>query len=160
MACSWSVVELASGVISACLPTLRPLVKRASHQVGKTIKSRVPTSNRQMELIATCGSQADGGFKSKDPFQRLGTSHSEMRFMYPGEEHLASPCHSSFPPVPILAPPTDSPRGSRGFSASGADDDLIIQVNTEITVSIEQKETGREEICPWETVVVSRGSGV
>lgn len=169
LACSWSVVELAAGVISACLPTLRPLVRKASNQVGKTIKSRIHTGNTQMELIATCacGSQADlGGAKPRrDPFQRLGTSHSEARFMYPGEEHLvASPCRSSFPPVPpVPVPASPSSRGSRGLSGSGHGnpiEDLIIQVNTEVTVSIDPKRTERDEICPWESVVISAGTGV
>ncbi|WYZ40083.1 hypothetical protein EsH8_IV_000424 [Colletotrichum jinshuiense] len=77
-ACTWCVVECACGVISACLPTLRPLMIKVSSQFGsiatkynlsggqsggRTSKmgSRGPTE--LMTIGGTGGKSADRGFK-------------------------------------------------------------------------------------------------
>ncbi|KAL0930969.1 uncharacterized protein CTRU02_213704 [Colletotrichum truncatum] len=81
-ACTWCVVECACGVISACLPTLRPLMVKVSSQFG-SIATKYNLSGGQSggratkmgsrgptELITiggTGGKSADKGFK------RLGT---------------------------------------------------------------------------------------
>ncbi|KAK1674509.1 hypothetical protein BDP55DRAFT_176661 [Colletotrichum godetiae] len=80
-ACTWCVVECACGVISACLPTLRPLMVKVSSQFGSIATkynlsggqsggrskagSRGPTE--LMTIGGTGGKSADRGFK------RLGT---------------------------------------------------------------------------------------
>ncbi|CCF44726.1 hypothetical protein CH063_00527 [Colletotrichum higginsianum] len=64
-ACTWCVVECACGVISACLPTLRPLMVKISTQFGSIATNRGPT-----ELLTIGGT---GGKSADKGFQRLGT---------------------------------------------------------------------------------------
>ncbi|OHW93605.1 integral membrane protein [Colletotrichum incanum] len=80
-ACTWCVVECACGVISACLPTLRPLMVKISSQFGSIATKynlsggqsgghSKPASRGTTELLTiggTGGKSADRGFK------RLGT---------------------------------------------------------------------------------------
>ncbi|TDZ18583.1 Satratoxin biosynthesis SC1 cluster protein 4 [Colletotrichum sidae] len=81
-ACTWCVVECACGVISACLPTLRPLMVKVSSQFGSIAtkynlsggqsggRATKQGSRNPTELITiggTGGKSADRGFK------RLGT---------------------------------------------------------------------------------------
>ncbi|KAK1565900.1 uncharacterized protein LY79DRAFT_644668 [Colletotrichum navitas] len=62
-ACTWCVVECACGVISACLPTLRPLMMKVSSQFGSFATNRGAT-----ELLTIGGS---GGKSADRSFQRL-----------------------------------------------------------------------------------------
>ncbi|EKG15209.1 hypothetical protein MPH_07543 [Macrophomina phaseolina MS6] len=85
-ACTWCVVEVASGIISACLPTLRPLMKMVSSQFGSS-KSRSkgstqPLSRGNTELITIGGT---GGKRSQNGdrhFKRL-----EDELVTVSEEH-------------------------------------------------------------------------
>lgn len=157
LACSSSVVELAAGVISACLPTLRPLVRKASDRVNKTVKSRALTGSPQPDLMGKSRSQPDGGSTqhARDPFERLGTSYSENCSVYPRDDPTPSPRHSNIPLERMGS--TNFSRKSARQSRTATEKELFVQVETKITVSIERMETGREEVCPWETVVISGG---
>ncbi|KAH8661746.1 hypothetical protein BGZ61DRAFT_463569 [Ilyonectria robusta] len=82
-ACTWCVVEVACGVISGCLPTLRPLMGKISSQFGSMTNSKAGQGSgnsrawRPTELITIGGT---GGSKSGDRyFQRLGTEEDKYR---------------------------------------------------------------------------------
>ncbi|KAK1976916.1 hypothetical protein LZ30DRAFT_804370 [Colletotrichum cereale] len=64
-ACTWCVVECACGVISACLPTLRPLMMKISTKFGNVATNRGAT-----ELVTIGGS---GGKSADKGFHRLKT---------------------------------------------------------------------------------------
>jgi hypothetical protein len=71
-ACTWCVVEVASGIISACLPTLRPLMLLVSSQFGSTLnRSKKDSANERRstntELITIGGT----GSKRNQDFKRL-----------------------------------------------------------------------------------------
>ncbi|GJC80683.1 satratoxin biosynthesis SC1 cluster protein 4 [Colletotrichum liriopes] len=80
-ACTWCVVECACGVISACLPTLRPLMMKISSQFGSIATKynlsggqsgghSKPASRGTTELLTIGGS---GGKSADRGFKRLGT---------------------------------------------------------------------------------------
>ncbi|KAH7118463.1 hypothetical protein EDB81DRAFT_701539 [Dactylonectria macrodidyma] len=80
-ACTWCVVEVACGVISGCLPTLRPLMGKISSQFGSMTNSKAAQGSgnsrawRPTELITIGGT---GGSKSGDRyFQRLGNEEDK-----------------------------------------------------------------------------------
>ncbi|KAH7124667.1 hypothetical protein EDB81DRAFT_699079 [Dactylonectria macrodidyma] len=82
-ACTWCVVEVACGVISGCLPTLRPLMGKISSQFGSMTNSKTGQGSgnsrawRPTELITIGGT---GGSKSGDRyFQRLGNEEDKYR---------------------------------------------------------------------------------
>ena len=64
-ACTWCVVEVASGIISACLPTLRPLMLLISSQFSST-------RNRSGEELAT------GGRSSKTQLVTIGGTGTKL----------------------------------------------------------------------------------
>ncbi|KAF2196641.1 hypothetical protein GQ43DRAFT_248213 [Delitschia confertaspora ATCC 74209] len=73
-ACTWCVVEVASGIIGVCLPTLRPLLKLISNQFNDSRDSRgrsakgLTTGSRPTELVTIGGT---GGKRSNHDFNRL-----------------------------------------------------------------------------------------
>ncbi|WQF75520.1 hypothetical protein CDEST_00534 [Colletotrichum destructivum] len=80
-ACTWCVVECACGVISACLPTLRPLMVKISTQFG-SIATKYNLSGGQSGGRSKAGSRGPtelltiggtGGKSTDKGFQRLGT---------------------------------------------------------------------------------------
>jgi hypothetical protein len=71
-ACTWCVVEVASGIISACLPTLRPLMLLVSSQFSSTQNrsgkgSATGGRSHKTELVTIGGT----GNKSNQNFRRL-----------------------------------------------------------------------------------------
>ncbi|KAF2845690.1 hypothetical protein T440DRAFT_472469 [Plenodomus tracheiphilus IPT5] len=75
-ACTWCVVEVACGIISACLPTLRPLMLLVSSQFSSTQNrsgKRSTTGGRShnTELITIGGT----GSKRNQDFKRLGDDY-------------------------------------------------------------------------------------
>lgn len=161
MACSWSVVELAAGVISACLPTLRPLIKKVSKTVSDAIGSGGRTGHGRTRHNTATGSISDQKLVTTNSPHRLRTSHSsEARFIHmgmtPGAYEPPAMDRGDLPLVPIK-PCNAKARALERLSASASLKSIAIQVDTEITVSIEHVTSNREEMCPWETVVVSSG---
>ncbi|KAI3559391.1 hypothetical protein CABS01_00479 [Colletotrichum abscissum] len=80
-ACTWCVVECACGVISACLPTLRPLMVKVSSQFG-SIATKYNLSGGQSDGRSKAGSRGPtelmtiggtGGKSADRGFKRLGT---------------------------------------------------------------------------------------
>jgi hypothetical protein len=72
VACTWCVIEIASGIISACLPTLRPLVMMVSSQFGSTMGRSGKGSSGgghsgKTDLVTIGGT----GGKRGQPFRRL-----------------------------------------------------------------------------------------
>jgi hypothetical protein len=78
VACTWCVIEIAAGIISACLPTLRPLMVLVSSQFGSTLTPSGGNGTTgagrsgNSDLIAIGGTGAPRG----QPFRRLGDGHS------------------------------------------------------------------------------------
>lgn len=72
-ACTWCVVEVASGIISACLPTLRPLMKMVSTQFGSSRSRSKGTTNlsRNNELVTIGGTGAKRSQTGERHFKRL-----------------------------------------------------------------------------------------
>ncbi|KKY28487.1 putative integral membrane protein [Diplodia seriata] len=78
-ACTWCVVEVASGIISACLPTLRPLMRMVSSQFGGSSRGRSGKGNttsgnnpsRNTELITIGGTGAKRSQTGERHFKRL-----------------------------------------------------------------------------------------
>ncbi|KAI9831460.1 MAG: hypothetical protein M1819_005059 [Sarea resinae] len=68
-ACTWCVVEVASGIISTCLPTLRPLLRMVSTQFSSGVKSK--TKTRTGDLATVGGSGARNLRGSNSHFHRL-----------------------------------------------------------------------------------------
>ncbi|OJD32276.1 uncharacterized protein BKCO1_3900088 [Diplodia corticola] len=80
-ACTWCVVEVASGIISACLPTLRPLMRMVSSQFGGSSRGRSGMGNtasgnpsRNTELITIGGTGAKRSQTGERHFKRLEDS--------------------------------------------------------------------------------------
>jgi hypothetical protein len=79
VACTWCVIEIAAGIISACLPTLRPLMVLVSSQFGSTLTPSGGNGTTgagrsgNSDLIAIGGTGAPRG----QPFRRLGDGHSD-----------------------------------------------------------------------------------
>ncbi|KAM5347751.1 hypothetical protein ACJ41O_007575 [Fusarium nematophilum] len=73
--CTWCVVEVSCAVISACLPTLRPLMSKISSQFGSLKGRSRPSENnssRVTELATIGGTRGQRSQRSKlDHFQRL-----------------------------------------------------------------------------------------
>ncbi|KAF9875567.1 integral membrane protein [Colletotrichum karsti] len=124
-ACTWCVVECACGVISACLPTLRPLMVKVSSQFGSIatkynlsggqsggratkMGSRGPTE--LMTIGGTGGKSADRGFK------RLGTEDGKYG---------------------VTTSVTGRSEGGKGPADSGSDDDLSLKGGIRIKVDQE-----------------------
>ncbi|KAL1615515.1 hypothetical protein SLS56_011784 [Neofusicoccum ribis] len=74
-ACTWCVVEVASGIISACLPTLRPLMKMVSSQFGssrgRSGKGTTGNLSRNTELVTIGGTGAKRSQTGERHFKRL-----------------------------------------------------------------------------------------
>ncbi|KAL1970435.1 hypothetical protein VTN77DRAFT_4079 [Rasamsonia byssochlamydoides] len=74
-ACTWCIIECASGIISACLPTLRPLFVLISHQFNSSIGSIITgghaQSNNAHAHSSISGTSHETGFP---PFRRLSDS--------------------------------------------------------------------------------------
>ncbi|KAH6842944.1 hypothetical protein B0I37DRAFT_383257 [Chaetomium sp. MPI-CAGE-AT-0009] len=68
-ACTWCVVEVACGVISACLPTLRPLMLKISQQFLRRDETAAGDGNNQAS--ATFGSAEDEELREQRKLQRL-----------------------------------------------------------------------------------------
>lgn len=162
MACSWSVVELAAGVISACLPTLRPLIKKVSKTVSDAIGSGGRTGHGRTRHNTPNGSISDQKLVTTKSPHRLRTSHSsEARSIHltPGAYEPRAMDRGDLPLVPIK-PCRAKVRTPERLSTSTSLQSIAIQVETEITVSIERVVSNRDESCPWETVVASSGRTV
>ncbi|KAG9189276.1 hypothetical protein G6011_06144 [Alternaria panax] len=76
-ACTWCVVEVASGIISACLPTLRPLMLLVSSQFSSTRNrsgkgSATGGRSHNTELITIGGT----GSKRNQDFKRLKSAYN------------------------------------------------------------------------------------
>jgi hypothetical protein len=89
VACTWCVIEIASGISSACLPTLRPLMVLVSSQFGSTMGRSGKGStgggrSNNTELITIGGT----GGKRVQPFKRL-----EEGYAY-GTDTLATRTHA------------------------------------------------------------------
>ncbi|KAK8155402.1 hypothetical protein BKA80DRAFT_209240 [Phyllosticta citrichinensis] len=85
-ACTWCVVEVACGIISACLPTLRPLMRAISIQFGSSAarSKNTPSQSRSRsfgaELVTIGGTGATRSKTGERHFQRLDdmfTTHGE-----------------------------------------------------------------------------------
>lgn len=80
-ACTWCVVEIACGIISACLPTLRPLMLLVSSQFNST---RNRSSKGVSTLYSSGGRSCDTelvtiggtGGKRDQKFERLGDDNA------------------------------------------------------------------------------------
>jgi hypothetical protein len=78
VACTWCVIEIAAGIISACLPTLRPLMVLVSSQFASTLTPSGGNGTTgagrsgNSDLIAIGGTGAPRG----QPFRRLWDGHS------------------------------------------------------------------------------------
>ncbi|PVI02634.1 hypothetical protein DM02DRAFT_508472, partial [Periconia macrospinosa] len=74
-ACTWCVVEVACGVISACLPTLRPLMVKISHQFGSLTNSKAAQTGANNQSRGPTELVTIGGTNWNKPrekhFQRL-----------------------------------------------------------------------------------------
>jgi hypothetical protein len=87
--CTWCVIEIASGIISACLPTLRPLMVLISSQFGSTMGrsgqgASAGARSNNTELVTIGGT----GGKRKQPFRRL-----EDGYLY-GTDTLGTQTHA------------------------------------------------------------------
>ncbi|KAJ4387564.1 hypothetical protein N0V93_008159 [Gnomoniopsis smithogilvyi] len=155
IACSWSVVETAAGVICACLPTLRPLVKLARNKVNMGIKSRSLTKHHPgTEYIAMGDSNHYRADSMAKPSLKQLDAARDASYMYPGEEELGSPSRTGFSSHPAVRPTTSE--GPTQFPGKHASDEIIIQ--TEITVSIANKDSlPQGALRPWEMVVEKPG---
>ncbi|KAI9726853.1 MAG: hypothetical protein M1834_001485 [Cirrosporium novae-zelandiae] len=72
-ACTWCVIETATGVISACLPTLRPLMRVVSSKfasTGRSTAAKTPTLSTELELKSG-KMNSQGSRLNTRPFQRL-----------------------------------------------------------------------------------------
>ncbi|KAI8254000.1 Satratoxin biosynthesis SC1 cluster protein 4 [Colletotrichum sp. SAR11_239] len=157
-ACTWCVVECACGVISACLPTLRPLMVKVSSQFGSIatkynlsggqsggrsggratkMGSRGPTE--LMTIGGTGGKSADRGFK------RLGTEDGKYGV--------------------TTSVTGRSERGGKGLPDSGSDDDLSlkggirIKVDQEVRWGEEQSKYNESKYQPSSRSASSSGLG-
>ncbi|KAK8234677.1 hypothetical protein HDK77DRAFT_429338 [Phyllosticta capitalensis] len=77
-ACTWCVVEVACGIISACLPTLRPLMRAISSQFGSSMgrSKATPSQSRSRsgfgtELVTIGGTGATRSKTGERHFKRL-----------------------------------------------------------------------------------------
>lgn len=133
----------------------------ATKSVNITKKSRSHTVHGAgTEYIVMDDSQYGGGSITKPPLSHLGSNKDkEVGFRYPGEEDLHSPHRTSHPSLPVGRPPTsDGPKKS-SVKHTPADDEIVIQ--TEITVSIANKDSIREDsMRPWEIVAGKPGRAV
>lgn len=158
VACSWSVVETAAGVICACLPTLRPLVKLARTKVNMGMKSRSLTKHRPgTEYIAMGDSNHFGSDSMVKPSLKQLNTVKDASYMYPGEEELGSPSRTGFSSHPAVRPTTSEGQMQfPGTKHGHASDEIIIQ--TEITVSIADKDSlPQGSLRPWEMHVEKPG---
>uniref|UniRef100_L2GAV4 Integral membrane protein n=1 Tax=Colletotrichum fructicola (strain Nara gc5) TaxID=1213859 RepID=L2GAV4_COLFN len=134
-ACTWCVVECACGVISACLPTLRPLMVKVSSQFG-SIATKYNLSGGQS---GTGGKSADRGFK------RLGTEDGKYGV--------------------TTSVTGRSERGGKGLPDSGSDDDLSlkggirIKVDQEVRWGEEQSKYNESKYQPSSRSASSSGLG-
>ncbi|KAJ2904777.1 hypothetical protein MKZ38_007133 [Zalerion maritima] len=119
-ACTWCVVEAACGVISSCLPTLRPIMVKFSTQFGSIAGSKSHPSdneNSRSGYIRSLGQgRSHGRGGSKNPhtdlglvtiggtndqrrgFERLGHEHEDAKYgiqMTIRSDGRGSPRHSS-----------------------------------------------------------------
>lgn len=76
-ACTWCVVEVAVGLISVCLPTLRPLLVKVSRKFGSSIRdmSNKYPSNQNTELMTIGGGGSKGAGRS---FNQLSGGEPEQ----------------------------------------------------------------------------------
>lgn len=160
VACSWSVVETASGVICACLPTLRPLVKMATTKVNMGLKSRSLTVHRSGTEYIAMGDSHFGSDSVAKPGLHRSETDKEASHMYPGEEEVDLPRRSGSKRVASysgMRPPTSD--GPKDVPSKHANDEIMIQ--TEITVSITSKDsTGQDPLRPWEIVATNPGRAI
>lgn len=70
-ACAWCVVECSSGVISACLPTLGPLVQLATHRLGISSASHSNGTPAASHDLVTIGGSGRAGEAYDSRFERL-----------------------------------------------------------------------------------------
>lgn len=81
-ACAWCVIETATGIIGACLPVLRPLLRLVSDQFGsEKSKSRTAAHNASgSELVTIGGTGASRSKLERDQkhFQRLAETSGEI----------------------------------------------------------------------------------
>ncbi|KAG8161324.1 hypothetical protein KVR01_009588 [Diaporthe batatas] len=75
--CTWCVIEVSSGVISACLPTFGPLLFRAVHAITERNKSSQKPS-RDIVTIGGSGRGFGGGSEHQRSRQRFGKLDSDV----------------------------------------------------------------------------------
>ncbi|KAI3396868.1 hypothetical protein diail_11572 [Diaporthe ilicicola] len=75
--CTWCVIEVSSGVISACLPTFGPLLFRAVHALTERNKSSQKPS-RDIVTIGGSGRGFGGGSEHQHSRKRFGKLESDV----------------------------------------------------------------------------------
>ncbi|OAQ67690.2 hypothetical protein VFPPC_04045 [Pochonia chlamydosporia 170] len=78
-ACTWCIVEVSCGVISGCLPTLRPLTVKVSHKFGRlaSIEAGQSDGNPQHSgpaEVVTIGSAEDKALRKERRREIMGTT--------------------------------------------------------------------------------------
>ncbi|PVI02278.1 hypothetical protein DM02DRAFT_613098 [Periconia macrospinosa] len=83
-ACTWCVVEVASGIISACLPTLRPFMLLISSQFsstrnrsGKGLPSERRSNNTELITIGGTGRKNNQDFKRLEDDYDFGATQTQ-----------------------------------------------------------------------------------
>ncbi|KAL6401821.1 integral membrane protein [Ilyonectria robusta] len=74
----WNVIEISSGIVSSCLPTLGPLMKLLIRPFYSTTKGSSASASLGRKDIVTFGNRSSKNSKTRDPYASL--------FSQPGEE--------------------------------------------------------------------------
>ena len=168
---SWSITELCSGVICACLPTLRPLVSKCAPALSR----RLHKSSRGYQIYS------DTALSQVENHTKLTRSSSSGTHCQRAVAGSTSPFYQA---MPISQPrPSSSRRGTAGgiykleilpsrgprarrFSRASSVQEICLQVDSQVTTEIglshspppNNKHKGQDAgIHVKHVVVVSRG---
>ncbi|KAH8705771.1 hypothetical protein BGW36DRAFT_403284 [Talaromyces proteolyticus] len=81
---TWSIVEVSAGIISACLPTLRPIVRKLTHRFDSTITPSSRTGYQNSAWGPTTN------ISTPKPRREVGDSSTEPEFNFSDQYPLNS----------------------------------------------------------------------
>lgn len=127
----------------------------ARTKVGMGMKSKSLTKHRPgTEYIAMGDSDHYRNDSMAKPSLKQLDGVKDASYMYPGEEELGSPSRTGFSSHPAVRP-TTSEGPTTHYNGKHGNDEIMIQ--TEITVSIADKDSLPHTLRPWEMVVEKPG---
>ncbi|RDW73712.1 hypothetical protein BP5796_07154 [Coleophoma crateriformis] len=153
LGCAWNIVELSSGIISACLPTLGPLVRivftklggssAASKRYAGNSKSNPGNATPKSGLVKVGGGESQSRSKSSD-WNKL---EDESKYGYNGEDFGSDKSLRLDSSVPRITVMVTGEGGSSSSRSSGGDIPLReIHQKTEVEWSESRKATGGTEM--------------